>query len=96
LRGLTRVAAIELARKGIRVNSVHPGPIDTPMLRQGLPEGIDAAAAMGALTPAGRCGTVEDVAKVVAFLISDEASYCYGGEFLVDGGLLAGPFGAPS
>jgi 3alpha(or 20beta)-hydroxysteroid dehydrogenase len=96
LRGLTRVAAIELARKGIRVNSVHPGPIDTPMLRQGLPEGIDAAAAMGSLTPAGRCGTVEDVAKVVAFLISDESSYCYGGEFLVDGGLLAGPFGAPS
>ena len=96
LRGLTRVAAIELARKGIRVNSVHPGPIDTPMLRQGLPEGIDAAAAMGAITPAGRCGTVEDVAKVVAFLISDESSYCYGGEFLVDGGLLAGPMGAPS
>ena len=96
LRGLTRVAAIELARKGIRVNSVHPGPIDTAMLRHGLPEGIDAAAAMGAITPAGRCGTVEDVAKVVAFLISDESSYCYGGEFLVDGGLLAGPMGAPS
>ena len=96
LRGLTRVAAIELGRKGVRVNSVHPGPIDTAMLKQGLPEGVDAAAMMGAVTPAGRCGTVDDVAKVVAFLISDEASYCYGAEFVVDGGLLAGPMGAPS
>jgi 3alpha(or 20beta)-hydroxysteroid dehydrogenase len=96
LRGLTRVAAIELARKGVRVNSVHPGPIDTPMLKQGLPEGVDAAAMMGNLVPAGRCGTVEDVANVVAFLISDESSFCYGGEFVVDGGLLAGPMGAPS
>ena len=96
LRGLTRVAAIELARKGVRVNSVHPGPIDTPMLRQGLPEGVDAAAVMGNLVPAGRCGTPEDVANVVAFLISDESSFCYGGEFIVDGGLLAGPMGAPS
>lgn len=96
LRGLTRVAAIELARKGVRVNSVHPGPIDTPMLKQGLPEGVDAAAMMGDLVPAGRCGTVDDVANVVAFLISDESSFCYGGEFVVDGGLLAGPMGAPS
>ena len=96
LRGLTRVAAIELARKGVRVNSVHPGPIDTPMLQQGLPEGVDAAAMMGNLVPAGRCGTVDDVANVVAFLISDESSFCYGAEFVVDGGLLAGPMGAPS
>jgi 3alpha(or 20beta)-hydroxysteroid dehydrogenase len=96
LRGLTRVAAIELARKGVRVNSVHPGPIDTPMLRQGLPEGVDAAAVMGNLVPAGRCGTVDDVANIVAFLISDESSFCIGAEFVVDGGLLAGPMGAPS
>lgn len=95
LRGLTRVAAIELARKGVRVNSVHPGPIDTPMLRIGVPEGVDPVAAMATVTAAGRTGTVDDVAKVVAFLISDEASYCYGGEFLVDGGFLAGPTGAP-
>lgn len=96
LRGLTRVAALELARKNVRVNSVHPGPIDTAMLAVGLPEGLDAPKVMGAVTPAGRCGTPEDVASVVAFLLSDESSYCYGAEFVVDGGLLAGPMGAPS
>jgi 3alpha(or 20beta)-hydroxysteroid dehydrogenase len=96
LRGLTRVAAIELARKGVRVNSVHPGPIDTDMLKAGLPDGIDAAQAMGSVVPAGRCGTVDDVASLVAFLLSDESSYCYGAEFVVDGGLLAGPMGMPS
>ncbi|MCU1373570.1 MAG: 3-alpha-hydroxysteroid dehydrogenase [Actinomycetia bacterium] len=95
LRGLTRTAAIELARKGVRVNSIHPGPIDTPMLRQGLPEGMDAAAVMGRTVPAGRVGTVDDVAAMVAFLLSDESSYCYGAEFVVDGGFLAGPMGAP-
>ena len=96
LRGLTRVAALELARKGVRVNSVHPGPIDTPMLSQGLPPGLDAAEIMGRVTPAGRVGTVEEVASLVAFLLSDESSYCFGGEFVIDGGLLAGPMGAPS
>ncbi|HEX5268204.1 MAG TPA: SDR family oxidoreductase [Acidimicrobiales bacterium] len=96
LRGLTRVAAIELARKGVRVNSIHPGPIDTPMLRQGLPEGLDAAAVMGQATPAGRVGTVDEVAALVGFLLSDESSYCYGAEFVIDGGLLAGPMGSPA
>jgi 3alpha(or 20beta)-hydroxysteroid dehydrogenase len=96
LRGLTRVAAIELARKGVRVNSVHPGPIDTDMLKVGLPDGIDAAQVMGNVVPAGRCGTPDDVASIVAFLLSDESSYCHGAEFVVDGGLLAGPMGMPS
>ena len=96
LRGLTRVAALELARKGVRVNSVHPGPIDTAMLAVGLPEGMDAPKVMGSVVPAGRCGTPDDVASMVAFLLSDESSYCYGAEFVVDGGLLAGPMGAPS
>jgi 3alpha(or 20beta)-hydroxysteroid dehydrogenase len=96
LRGLTRAAAIELARKGVRVNSVHPGPIDTPMLRGGLPEGIDPIEAMARTVPAGRVGTVDEVAAMVAFLLSDESSYCYGAEFVIDGGFLAGPQGAPS
>jgi 3alpha(or 20beta)-hydroxysteroid dehydrogenase len=96
LRGLTRVAAIELARKGVRVNSIHPGPIDTPMLRGGLPEGLDPVVAMAGAVPAGRVGTVGDVAAMVAFLLSDEASYCYGAEFVVDGGFLAGPMGSPN
>ncbi len=95
LRGLTRVASIELARKGVRVNSIHPGPIDTDMLRTGLPEGVDVLGAMASAVPAGRVGTAEEVAAMVAFLVSDEASFCHGGEFAVDGGFLAGPTGYP-
>jgi 3alpha(or 20beta)-hydroxysteroid dehydrogenase len=96
LRGLTRVAAIELARKGIRVNSIHPGPIDTPMLRQGLPEGTDPVKAMARVIAAGRVGTVDEVAAAVAFLLSDESSFCFGSEFVLDGGYLAGPLGSPN
>jgi 3alpha(or 20beta)-hydroxysteroid dehydrogenase len=96
LRGLTRVASIELARKGVRVNSIHPGPVDTPMLRAGLPEGTDPVEAMGRVIAAGRVGTVEEVAAMVAFLVSDESSFCYGSEMVLDGGYLAGPLGSPN
>jgi 3alpha(or 20beta)-hydroxysteroid dehydrogenase len=96
LRGLTRVAALELARKGVRVNSIHPGPIDTPMLHNGMPEGSDPVAAMGGAVPAGRVGSPEEVASMVAFLLSDDASYCYGSEIVLDGGFLAGPMGSPN
>jgi 3alpha(or 20beta)-hydroxysteroid dehydrogenase len=96
LRGLTRVAAIELARKGVRVNSIHPGPIDTPMLRAGMPEGTDPVEAMGHAVAAGRVGSVEEVAAMVAFLLSSDSSYCYGSEFVIDGGFLAGPLGSPN
>jgi 3alpha(or 20beta)-hydroxysteroid dehydrogenase len=96
LRGLTRVATIELARKGVRVNSIHPGPIDTPMLRGGLPPGTDPVTAMAGVVPARRVGSVDEVAAMVAFLLSDESSYCYGSEIVLDGGLLAGPMGSPN
>jgi 3alpha(or 20beta)-hydroxysteroid dehydrogenase len=96
LRGLTRVAAIELARKGVRVNSIHPGPIDTPMLRDGMPEGSDPVEAMGRAVAAGRVGSADEVAAMVAFLLSDDASYCYGSEIVLDGGFLAGPLGSPN
>jgi 3alpha(or 20beta)-hydroxysteroid dehydrogenase len=96
LRGLTRVAAIELARKGVRVNSIHPGPIDTPMLRTGMPEGTDPVAAMAGAVAAGRVGSADEVAAMVAFLLSAEASYCYGSEIVLDGGFLAGPLGSPN
>ncbi|HLN16439.1 MAG TPA: SDR family oxidoreductase [Acidimicrobiales bacterium] len=86
VRGMTKVAAIEFGRHGIRVNSVHPGMIDTPM--------IDIARAgaesMWAAYPTARPGQPEEVAHLVCFLASDEASYCNGAEFVVDGGSSAG------
>ena len=89
VRGLTRVAAMELAVDGVRVNSVHPGPIDTPMLRgAGIPPEH-----WGRATPLGRVGTVDDMASLLLFLASDESSFCTGAEFVIDGGMTAGrPF----
>lgn len=93
IRGLTRSAAIDLGRLNIRVNSVHPGGVDTPMTR-GEATTIDNE--MGKFydrLPIKRIGTVEDIAAMVAFLVSDEASYITGAEFVVDGGHLAGDSG---
>lgn len=92
VRGMTKVAALELGPRGIRVNSIHPGGVDTPMIRD-LKIGditVDGTGAMGRV-PLGRIGTPEDVARLALFLASDESSYCTGSEFTIDGGLLAGP-----
>lgn len=86
VRGMTRTAAVELAPRGIRVNSVHPGGVETPMLQElGLPPDLMTQAA-----PLGRLARPEEVAALVLFLASDESSYCTGSEFVVDGGLVAG------
>jgi 3alpha(or 20beta)-hydroxysteroid dehydrogenase len=83
LRGLTRVAAMEYGGRGIRVNIIHPGYIDTPMLA-GAPQAIlDGTLA---LTPVGRPGEPEEVAELVLFLLSDRASYLNGAEIPIDGG----------
>jgi 3alpha(or 20beta)-hydroxysteroid dehydrogenase len=88
IRGLSRSAAIELGGKGIRVNVVCPGHIDTPMTQF---EGVDPNDATFVKNlPIKRLGTPEDVARVVLFLASDEASYVTGSEYVVDGGHLAG------
>ena len=94
LRGLAKVAALELGRQGIRVNSVHPGPIDTPMVQPESWGGFDMWPALAASSPLGRIGLPEEVAELVCWLASDASSYCTGSELVCDGGYLAGPFNA--
>jgi 3alpha(or 20beta)-hydroxysteroid dehydrogenase len=84
LRGLTQVAATELAPRGVRVNAVHPGYIETPMTA-GAPPAFRRANL--ALTPLGRAGRAAEVAAVIVSLISPESSYVNGAEIPVDGGL---------
>ena len=87
IRGMTKAVALELGPKGIRVNSVHPGMIDTGMTRV---HGGDAAMEWGGQKVAlKRVGTPADVVGVYTFLASDESAYCTGGEFVVDGGATA-------
>ncbi|MBC7476836.1 MAG: SDR family oxidoreductase [Pseudorhodobacter sp.] len=86
LLGLTRTAALEYAGKGIRINSVGPAFIDTPLLSALPPE---ARAGLAALHPVGRLGTSEEVAHLVTFLLSDKALFINGSYHLIDGGYTA-------
>jgi len=95
VRGLTKVAALELARQGIRVNSVHPGPVDTAMLDPEAWHGHDVRPTMAAAMPLGRLARPAEIAELVLFLASDASSYSTGSEFVADGGHLAGPFVPP-
>ncbi|WP_036499547.1 MULTISPECIES: glucose 1-dehydrogenase [Nocardia] len=90
LRGLTKTAALELGPRGIRVNSVHPGPIATPMVPY-LTTGPGSFPTL----PLQRTGVPEEVAELVAFLASDASSYVTGAEVTIDGGLAAGKFLPP-
>ncbi|MEM9517561.1 MAG: glucose 1-dehydrogenase [Actinomycetota bacterium] len=86
VRGMTKSAATEFAPDGVRVNSVHPGIIDTPMAaafgQEVLPRVIESI-------PMGRMASADEVADLVLFLASDESAYCSGHEFVIDGALRA-------
>ncbi len=86
VRGMSKAAAVELAPSGIRVNSVHPGIIDTHMLQE---FGDELRDRMETRIPLGRVATAEEVAKLVLFLASEDSSYCSGHEFVVDGAMTA-------
>ena len=88
VRIFTKSAAIQYASEGIRVNSVHPGPIATPMtaFRQGDPQAVAESIAR---IPLGRNGVPEDIAYGVLYLASDESSFVTGSELVIDGGYLA-------
>jgi len=89
IRGMTKVAALELGSKQIRVNSVHPGMIDTKMISDAIGGiEIDASPATRRLA-LQRMGQPEEIAELVLFLASDRSSYCTGAEFVADGGSTA-------
>ena len=82
LRGLTKSVAMELARDGVRCNSIHPGIIRTP-----LTDGLDVGLLVG---PMRRMGEAAEVASLLVYLASDESSFSTGAEFIIDGGQIAG------
>jgi meso-butanediol dehydrogenase / (S,S)-butanediol dehydrogenase / diacetyl reductase len=96
IHSLTRALALDHAGDNIRVNSISPGSIRTPMLARSAAHfapdlsAEQAFARFGAAHPLKRIGTPEEVAELAAFLASDKAGFCTGGDYLVDGGLLAG------
>jgi 3alpha(or 20beta)-hydroxysteroid dehydrogenase len=89
IRGMTKVAALELARKGVRVNSVHPGVVETGLLPAAL-GGVEVDLSYVAKrVPMRRVAAPAEIAELVLFLASEESSYCTGGEFVADGGVTA-------
>ena len=88
VRGLSKVAAVELGTDRIRVNSVHPGMVYTPMTAE---VGIQTGEGNYPNTPMGRVGVPDEIAGAVGFLLSDDATYVTGAELAVDGGWTTGP-----
>jgi 3alpha(or 20beta)-hydroxysteroid dehydrogenase len=93
IRGMTKAAARELARFGIRVNSVHPGGVLTRMITDSLggSRSAEQGEAFLRAMPLARFAEPAEISRLVAYLASDESSYSTGSEFVADGGLLSGP-----
>jgi meso-butanediol dehydrogenase / (S,S)-butanediol dehydrogenase / diacetyl reductase len=96
IHSLTRALALDHAKDRIRVNSISPGSVRTPMLATsaahfspGMPTD-EVFARFGAAHPLGRIGTPEEIAELAAFLASERGGFCTGSDFVADGGLLAG------
>jgi 3alpha(or 20beta)-hydroxysteroid dehydrogenase len=87
VRGMTKAAAIQLSPLGIRVNSVHPGVIETPMVTEG--DSYEVIEKLSKQIPIRRMAKSEEVSNLVLYLASDESSYSTGSEFVIDGGLTA-------
>ena len=87
VRGMTKAASLELAPQGVRVNSVHPGVIETPMISQ--PGTEEAVKQFAKTIPMRRIAKPEEISKLVLFLASDDSSYSTGSEFIADGGISA-------
>lgn len=85
--GMTKAAALSYSSQGVRVNSVHPGYIKTPLLTKNL--GEEAMEGLVTLHPIGRLGEAEEVAEVVCFLLSDRSSFVTGSQYVVDGAYTA-------
>lgn len=88
VRGMTKATAVEYGEKGIRVNSLHPGGILTPMMKESLTEEQVAQVAAG--VPLRRMGESSEISEAAIFLASDASSYLTGSELVADGGMLAG------
>ena len=89
VEGLTKTAALEYARRGIRVNSIAPAFIETPMVDRLVGDATDQREGLAMLVPAGRIGRVEEVANAVLFLLSDASHFVTGDSLRIDGGWLA-------
>ena len=87
--GLTKSAALEFGKQGIRINAVLPAVIETDMSRRFFNEKPEARAAMAAMRPIGRIGTPEEIADAVIWLRSSKSSFVIGHSLLVDGGFTA-------
>ena len=91
---MSRELGVEFARRGVRVNALCPGPVDTPLLRELFAKDPEKAARRLVHVPMGRFALAEEIANAVLFLASDESSYVNASTFVVDGG-ISGAYTTP-